>query len=135
MSQSEYSGDFKIIYDSISMLYHSTEGGDNTEETFSAENIERMTCAQLRDILKNHHLPISGAKQILRERVMQIGVVEDLDMLNVSSAILQHWFMKPFTSTFTAVGSLTEEKILNKLPINIEVCTGIAPVIILLLIH
>lgn len=75
-------------------------------------------------MLRQNGQATSGNKTELVNRIIDMSSMQELDAKEITSAIIQRWFMTPYSNQSMATGSATEKKIIEKLPVFLNSCSG-----------
>ena len=104
-------------------LLQSTHGNDTAVDVavvYTHEELNQMVLPDHRAICRNKHLPVSGTKPVLIERILSgtrnEGNEPQDEATNVMNALMKTWFMAPFKSKACREGTLNEPFIFSHFP-------------------
>ena len=88
------------------------EISQSTEPAFTEEVLQEKTIPQLKDILRQKQLPITGSKPTLINRILDAP----LDQLDIRQELMKTWFMKPLKNNSNfKIGLLNEDRIADNI--------------------
>ena len=84
--------------------------GRHDEELSEAELL-RKTMPELKEILRERALPVSGNKSTLISRILDIRDIQDRTDIDIAAILLKKLFLKPVSSSAMKIGSANEENV------------------------